>query len=450
MHATLENLLSHGPVVTDGAWGTQLQARGLPIGACPDAWNLSNPNAVEAVARAYVEAGSQIILTNTFGANRFILARQGLAGRVAEINAAGVEISRRAAGDRAKVFASMGPSGTMLMMGEVSEDDLRAGFTEQARAMAAAGAEAIVVETMTDPAEASLAVAAAKETGLPVVACMTFDSGAKLDRTMMGTTPEQARAIARGGADMVGSNCGQGVAGFVEICRRMHAASGRKVWAKANAGLPEMRDGKTHYAQTAEQFAEYVPQLIAAGAGFIGGCCGTLPESFPRDLREVANARALEKTSTTCPNRKRPHRPRVGGAMFGHYYNRYYNSPFCRVCRCRPALRAGRHGRPGETVREKADRSGQTSLHGGRPRGGVYSLRLKNLFTNPTSPVFPMIHVPPFKNLLSSGLLVLAPALPLPPPSQQPLPRRKRWPRPIAGLRPRSRPPPRRRGVNHA
>jgi 5-methyltetrahydrofolate--homocysteine methyltransferase len=218
MHATLEALLSRGPVVTDGAWGTQLQSRGLPVGACPDAWNLSHADAVEAVARAYVEAGSQIILTNTFGANRFILARHDLADRVAEVNAAGVAISRRAAGDRAKVFASMGPSGLMLMMGEASEDDLRAAFLEQAQAMAAAGADGIVIETMTDPAEACLAVAAAKETALPVVACMTFDSGAKLDRTMMGTTPEQAAAqLLNTGADVIGSNCGQGVAGFVEI-----------------------------------------------------------------------------------------------------------------------------------------------------------------------------------------------------------------------------------------
>ena len=279
MHATLEKLIASGPVVTDGAWGTQLQSRGLPVGACPDGWNLSHPQAVEAVARAYVEAGSQIILTNTFGANRFILARQDSADRVVVINTAGVEISRRAAGAKAKVFASMGPSGVMLMMGEVSEDDLRTGFSDQARAMAAAGADAIVVETMSDPAEACLAVAAAKATGLPVVACMTFDSGAKLDRTMMGTTPEQAaEQLLAAGADVIGANCGQGVAGYVEICRRLHAASGRPVWVKANAGLPEMRGGQTHYVQTAEQFAAFVPQLVAAGAGFVGGCCGTSPE----------------------------------------------------------------------------------------------------------------------------------------------------------------------------
>jgi methionine synthase I (cobalamin-dependent) len=173
----------------------------------------------------------------------------------------------------------------MLMMGEVSEEEVRAAFAKQAAAMADAGADSIVVETMTDPAEARLAVAAARETGLPVIACMTFDSGPNQDRTMMGTTPEQAaEALLAAGADCIGSNCGQGIAGFVGICRRLHAASGRPVWIKANAGLPEMRDGKTVYSQTPEQFADYVPQLIEAGAGFIGGCCGTTP-AFIRAVR---------------------------------------------------------------------------------------------------------------------------------------------------------------------
>jgi methionine synthase I (cobalamin-dependent) len=257
------------------------------VGTCPDEWNLSHPERVEEVARAYVEAGSQIILTNTFGANRYILARHSLADRVAEINRAGVEISRRAAAGRARVFASLGPSGVMLMMGAVSEMDLQAAFVVQAQAMAEEGADGIVVETMSDPAEARLAVTAAVGTGLPVVACMTFDSGAQKDRTMMGTTPEQAaEQLLAAGADCVGSNCGQGVAGFVAICRRLHAATGRPVWIKANAGLPEVRDGQTVYSQTPEQFVEYVPKLIAAGAAFLGGCCGTTPE-FIRAVRKA-------------------------------------------------------------------------------------------------------------------------------------------------------------------
>jgi methionine synthase I (cobalamin-dependent) len=279
MHSTLEKLLSNGPVITDGAWGTQLQLRGLPIGESPDHWNLSNPEKVEEVARAYVEAGSQIILTNTFGANRFILERQGLLAQVGEINRAGVAISKRAAADKAKVFASLGPSGKMLMMGEVSEADLLAGFSEQTRSMAIAGADGIVIETMADLAEAKIAVTAAKETGLPVVACMTFDSGANHDRTMMGVTPEQAaEGLAAAGADVIGSNCGQGIAGFVTICRRLKAVTALPIWIKANAGLPQMKDGKTIYTQTPAEFASFVPQLIEAGAKFLGGCCGTTPE----------------------------------------------------------------------------------------------------------------------------------------------------------------------------
>jgi len=287
MHETVEELIAAGPVVTDGAWGTQMQQRGLTLGACPDEWNLLQPDKVEEVARAYVEAGSRVILTNTFGANRFALARYELAEKVAEINRAGVEISRRAAGSRAKVFASFGPSGVMLMMGQVKPDELQAAFADQVRAMADAGADAIVLETMSDPAEAKLAVAAARETGLPVVACMVFDSGANKDRTMMGTTPEQAaEQLTEAGADVIGSNCGQGVAGFVEICRRLKAATDRPIWIKANAGLPQVIEGETVYTQTAEEFVEYVPQLVEAGAAFIGGCCGTSPE-FIRAIRET-------------------------------------------------------------------------------------------------------------------------------------------------------------------
>ncbi len=142
MHPTIAKLTAAGTVVTDGAWGTQLQERGLPLGACPDQWNLIEPAKVEEVARSYIDAGSQVILTNTFGANRFILARHNLAGKVAEINRAGVEISRRAAGGRAAVFASVGPSGLMLMAGQVDRDELKAAFAEQAQAIAEAGRKA--------------------------------------------------------------------------------------------------------------------------------------------------------------------------------------------------------------------------------------------------------------------------------------------------------------------
>ena len=281
----LQQLLADGPVLTDGAWGTELQKRGLAIGDFPDAWNLTHPERVEQVARAYVEAGSRVILTNTFGANRVRLAETEFVGQVAEINRRGAEISKRAASQSAKVFASIGPSGKMLMAGEVTADELRAAFEEQSHALAAGGADALVVETMADLEEATIAVAAARGTGLPVVACMVFDSGRDKDRTMMGITPEQAaKGLAAAGADVIGSNCGQGIAGFVGICRRLRAATDKPIWIKANAGLPELVDGRAVYRATPKSFASHVPALLAAGANFIGGCCGTSPE-FIKALR---------------------------------------------------------------------------------------------------------------------------------------------------------------------
>ena len=291
-HPVIAQLLVGGPVLTDGAWGTQLQERGLQAGECPDAWNLLYPERVEQVARAYVEAGSQVILTNTFRANRLALERYGLAERTADINRAGVEISRRAAAGKALVFASIGPSGRMLVAGETTEDELVATFREQARALAEAGADAIVVETMADLTEARLAVTAALETGLPVVASMVFDSGRNKDRTMMGVTPEQAaRDLSAVGAHVIGANCGQGIVGYVEICRRLRAATDRPIWIKPNAGLPEMVEGKAVYRVTPAEFASYVPALLEAGASFVGGCCGTTPD-FIRAIASTLRASA--------------------------------------------------------------------------------------------------------------------------------------------------------------
>jgi 5-methyltetrahydrofolate--homocysteine methyltransferase len=275
----IPRLLAGGPVVTDGALGTELQARGLTAGELPDSWNFSHPDLVEQVIRAYVEAGSQVVLTVTFRSNRITLAEHGLAGRVADLNRAGVEIARRAAAGRARVFGSIGPCGKLLVSGEVSPEDVSAAFFEQALAMAEAGADAIVVETMSDLEEAKLATGAAARTGLPVVACMVFDSGRNKDRTMMGNTPEQAaRELATAGADVVGANCGQGIAGYVPICRRLREATDRPLWIKANAGLPELSGGRTVYPTNPAEFASHVPALVQAGAGFIGGCCGTNPD----------------------------------------------------------------------------------------------------------------------------------------------------------------------------
>lgn len=275
----IEHLIATGPVVTDGAWGTQLQAQGLAPGECPDLWNLIRPEAVEEVARAYVLAGSEVILTNTVRSNRIALAGSGLAEKTAAINRAGVQISRRAASDRAKVFASIGPSGKLLLAGEVTEDDLHVAFAEQSLALAEAGADALVIETMSDLTEAMIAIGEARATGLPVVACAVFDAGKNRDRTMMGDTPEQvAAAFAAAGADVIGANCGAGIEGFVAICGRLRAATDRPIWIKANAGLPELDGDRAVWRMTPPGFAGFVPQLVQAGANFVGGCCGTTPD----------------------------------------------------------------------------------------------------------------------------------------------------------------------------
>ncbi|VGO12077.1 Bifunctional homocysteine S-methyltransferase/5,10-methylenetetrahydrofolate reductase [Pontiella desulfatans] len=285
MHTTVEKLLNERPVLIDGAWGTELQKQGLKPGESPEALNLEKPEIVEAVAKAYVEAGSRIIITNTFGGTSFTLQRHGLADQVAEVNRLGAEISKRAAGDQALVFASMGPTGKILMMGDVEEDELFAAFSEQAQALAAGGADGLVVETMADLEEAILALKAAKETGLPVCVSMIYDSGADLDRTMMGTTVEQAaEELTAAGADIIGSNCGQGIEGFVKLAARMKAATHLPIWIKGNAGLPQMVNGQTVYKTTAADFAVYATPLLDAGADFIGGCCGTSPD-FIRALK---------------------------------------------------------------------------------------------------------------------------------------------------------------------
>ncbi len=285
MHPLFELLTKNGPAITDGALGTQLQARGLAAGDCPEAWNLDRPADVEAVARAYVDAGSDLILTNTFGANRFVLEGHGLAGKAAEINRAGAAIAKRAAAGQARVFASIGPTGKLVAAGEVTPEDLRAAFGEQARVLAEAGVDALVLETFADLDEIRAAIAAAKATGLPVVASLVFDSGPAKDRTMTGATPEQAAGTAaEAGADAVGSNCGLGIEGFIPVCRRLRAATTLPLWMKPNAGMPESVGGKTIYKSAPADFAARVPELVKAGAHFVGGCCGTSPD-FIRAIR---------------------------------------------------------------------------------------------------------------------------------------------------------------------
>jgi methionine synthase I (cobalamin-dependent) len=277
------------PVLTDGAWGTEFQKRGLRPGEPADLWNLARPDEVIAVAAAYVAAGSEVILTNTFRANPHALAALGAASQTAEINRAGVRLSREAAGDRAKVFASVGPVGKLLSAGEIGEDEVRSALRAQVEALAEAKPDAILFETFSDLAEASLAVEVGRATGLPVVVSFAFDSGKGHDRTMMGVTPEKAGAAMRdAGAAAVGANCGAGPDAFVAVCRRLKESSGLPVWIKPNAGLPVIREGRAVYTLAPADFAAFLPALVEAGAAFVGGCCGTAPEF----IAELARSRS--------------------------------------------------------------------------------------------------------------------------------------------------------------
>jgi len=277
--------------LTDGAWGTEFQRLGAALGACTDEWNINKPELVRQIAASYVQAGSRVILTNTFRANSISLTQYGLQESFEAINRAAVKLSRQAAGNSAMVFASIGPSGKMLMTKEVTAEQLKNAFLQQALALAAEGPDAILIETMTDLAEARIAATAALETNLPVIVSLVFDSGKNRDRTIMGTTPEQAAtALTSDGVHAVGANCGVGIREFIPVCKRMAAATSLPIWIKPNAGLPEMLGGVAHYKTTPEEFAAAAPELIAAGATFLGGCCGTTKQI----IRELAQQTLLK------------------------------------------------------------------------------------------------------------------------------------------------------------
>lgn len=265
--------------VADGAWGTELDKLGCPPGYCHEEWNLSHPDMVGRVAASYIAAGAQIIMTNTLCANTFMLSRHGMAGQVEALNRAGAQISRQAAGQKAWVFGSIGPSGKMVIAEEVTQEELYKAFFLQAKALAAGGVDAIVCETMTELAEILVAMRAAKDaTSLPVVASMTFDTGADYLRTMMGTSAGQAaEQLGKAGADAIGCNCGVGIEAAIPVvgCLRQH--TDLPIWAKPNAGLPEIQDQKVVYRETPEEFAAKVKPLLKAGANIVGGCCGTTP-----------------------------------------------------------------------------------------------------------------------------------------------------------------------------
>lgn len=271
-------------VVADGGWGAELLGRGLALGRSADLWNLTRPDVVEAVARSFVEAGAEVLLTNTFQANPIALERFGMSAETAIVNRRGVEISRRAAASAAdrvvRVFGSIGPIGIQKYDKALEFD----AFALQARSLAQAGVDALLFETFGDLDEARLAVAAARSIGPPVIVSFHFDYRTGTPLTLSGATPEQAAlAVREAGADALGANCGTGPGPFPGLCRRLKAASGLPVWIKPNAGVPTVENGRTVYSVGPEAFAAALPALVAEGASFVGGCCGAGPE-FVRAL----------------------------------------------------------------------------------------------------------------------------------------------------------------------
>lgn len=283
MKSLLERIAQGEILISDGAMGTFLHAKGLAAGECPESWCATHPDAVRDIAEAYVAAGSDIVETNSFGGSSFKLKPYGFADKVGEFNRAAATLAKKAIAGKGYVAASVGPTGHIVEEegGDTTVEQLYAAFKEQVIALAEGGADAICVETMSSIYEAVQAIRAAKEnTSLPVICTFTFEAGTKGFRTMMGLKPERAaKEAVAAGADVVGANCGNGIANMIEITRQMRAAvPGTPILIHANAGAPVVENGKTVFRETPEYMASRVEELIAAGANIIGGCCGTNPQ----------------------------------------------------------------------------------------------------------------------------------------------------------------------------
>lgn len=269
--------LAQRPLVCDGAMGTMLMASGVES-ACPEEINLISPETVKGIHLAYVEAGADVITTNSFGGSRTKMAKSGLEARVVEANEAAARIAREAAGDRALVAGSMGPLGEFLEpLGELTREQGIQIYREQAEALARGGVDFFLMETMYDLGECLVALEACASTGLPFVCTLSFDMGG---RTMMGVSPAQAVAQLRAaGATAVGTNCGVGPDEMVKVVAEMHQAdSGAWLVAQPNAGVPEVRGGATVYSVGADEMASFVPALLENGVRLVGSCCGSSPE----------------------------------------------------------------------------------------------------------------------------------------------------------------------------
>jgi 5-methyltetrahydrofolate--homocysteine methyltransferase len=290
MKKIISELQNGRVLVSDGAWGTFLQQKGLKPGECPEEWNIIRPDDVFDIAKSYMDAGADLVETNSFGGSRFKLEKYGFGDRVFEFNKAAAEISRKAAGPDRFVLGSIGPTGKLLMMEEVTEEELYEAFKEQSMALEAGGVNAIMIETMTDLDEARIAVKAAKEnTSCEVFCTMTFQKiiGGGY-RTMMGISPaEMTESLVDAGADLIGTNCGNGIEDMIGMVKEIRSVNTEiPVLVHANAGMPCLVEGKTTFPESPSDMAARVKEIVEAGANIVGGCCGTTPEHI-RQMSKV-------------------------------------------------------------------------------------------------------------------------------------------------------------------
>ncbi|MDR3645088.1 MAG: homocysteine S-methyltransferase family protein [Clostridia bacterium] len=280
-------------LVSDGAWGTFLYKKGLKAGECPELWCIDRFDDVKDIAKCYIDAGSDMTESNSFGGSSLMLGKLGLANRAAEINEAAARASREAAGDDKWVIASIGPTGKMLVMEEVTEEEMYDSFKEQAIALEKGGADALCIETMSDIGEATLAIKAAKEnTKCEVICTFTYSKTVRGDyKTMMGVSPvDAAKASLEAGADIIGANCGNGMERMIEIVKEIRTVAPKTpILIHANAGLPTNINGVDVFPETPEMMASFVDQLIDSGANIIGGCCGTTPDHIRAIKKAVLN-----------------------------------------------------------------------------------------------------------------------------------------------------------------